>query len=247
MLQDTIYAFDFDGVICDSAVETSITGWKAAKSIWADMNLSPLPLPSQKQIDQFKEVRPLLETGYEATLIMRLLSLGKATSAICTDYEKIISDLIQQEDLQTDDLKALFGETRDDWIQTNKQEWLSMNPLFPTVIDKLLTLTNTPYIITTKQERFVKLILQSNNIQLEEDNIFGMDRKMSKQDTLLVLLEKHPNQRVIFIEDRVQTLIDILQNPKLMDITLQLVSWGYNTKEQRKLAHRHRIEVIEQF
>ena len=33
MNNSIIYALDFDGVICDSAVETAITGWKAAGSI----------------------------------------------------------------------------------------------------------------------------------------------------------------------------------------------------------------------
>ena len=37
MNNSIIYALDFDGVICDSAVETAITGWKAASSIWKDM------------------------------------------------------------------------------------------------------------------------------------------------------------------------------------------------------------------
>jgi len=245
MQQDTIYAFDFDGVICDSAVETSITGWKAARCIWTDMNPSSLsmPMPSQEQINQFKQVRPLLETGYEAILIMRLLHFGKQASELCKDYEQVIKDLIQQEGLQPDNLKILFGETRDHWIRTNEQEWLAMNPLFPTVADKLRTLPNTPYIITTKQERFVNLILQANGIQLEENKIFGMDRQMSKQDTLLMLVKKHANQKIVFIEDRVQTLIEILQNPKLSSIALQLVSWGYNTKEQRELANDHGIEV----
>jgi len=31
------YALDFDGVICDSAVETGITGWKSACTLWQGM------------------------------------------------------------------------------------------------------------------------------------------------------------------------------------------------------------------
>ncbi len=247
MQQQTIYAFDFDGVICDSAVETSITGWKAARSIWTDMSTSSFLLPSQNQIDQFKEVRPLLETGYEAILIMRLLHTGKQVSELCKNYNQIMNHLIQQEKLQPENLKTLFGETRDHWIRTHQKEWVAMNPLFPTATDKLRTLPNSPYIITTKQERFVTLILQSNEVPIEQEKIFGMDRQMSKQESLLMLIDKHPNQEIVFIEDRVQTLIEILQNPKLSEITLQLVSWGYNTKEQKTLARHHGIEVIDPF
>ncbi len=243
--QETIYAFDFDGVICDSAVETSITGWKAAQSIWAEMSSPPAPLPSQQLINDFREVRPLLETGYEAILIMRLLYLGEPIAELCESYEPLIKELIQQEALQTDSLKKLFGETRDRWIVENKQEWLTMNPLFPSVIEKLHTLTDrTWYVITTKQERFVKLILQANKIHIEDDQVFGMDRQMSKQDTLSHLQDKHPNQGIIFIEDRLQTLQDITENTELNKISLQLVSWGYNTHEDREVAQHSGVKII---
>ena len=39
-----IYALDFDGVICDSAIETAVTGWKVAQKIWQDM---PSSLPEK--------------------------------------------------------------------------------------------------------------------------------------------------------------------------------------------------------
>ena len=32
-----LYALDFDGVICDSAVETAVTGWRVAQTLWDDM------------------------------------------------------------------------------------------------------------------------------------------------------------------------------------------------------------------
>ncbi|HFD13311.1 MAG TPA: HAD family hydrolase, partial [Crenotrichaceae bacterium] len=52
---DHIYALDFDGVICDSAVETGITGWKAATHVWNEMTGV---LPDQVLLDAFRRVRP---------------------------------------------------------------------------------------------------------------------------------------------------------------------------------------------
>ncbi len=76
-----LYALDFDGVICDSAVETAITGWKAAGQIWNDM---PRTVPPA-MIERFREVRPIIETGYESILAMRLIHLGETTEAIYRD------------------------------------------------------------------------------------------------------------------------------------------------------------------
>ena len=245
MQPDTIYAFDFDGVICDSAVETGMTGWKAAKKIWYDMGDDPLP--SENLIDKFRTIRPLLETGYEAILIIRLLYLRLSVAEICQHYQQTLSNLVHQNNLHFDTLKQLFGETRDHWIRSNEQEWLAMNPLFPTVKNKLNSLPETAqYIITTKQERFVTLILQFNGVPIQQSRIFGMDRQMSKQETLGMLKKNHPNQDIVFIEDRVQTLVEILQNPSLHSIKLQLASWGYNTSEQRSFAIDSKIQIISQ-
>jgi len=247
MQEKNIYAFDFDGVICDSAIETSITGWKAAQVIWPDIKSS---LPPESLIQAFKQVRPQLETGYEAILIMYLLQLGKTADELCTHYEILIAELIKQENLETHHLKTLFGKTRDHWITTDEKDWLNMNPLFSDstgVTEKLKSLADsTWYVITTKQERFVKLILEASGISIEDNQLFGMDKGLSKEDTLLILQEKHPDQHILFIEDRLQTLFDILDNHQLQAIKLQLVSWGFNTPEERLIAQKKEgIEVID--
>ena len=61
MKQSIISALDFDGVICDSAVETGVTAWKAASQIWHDLDTL---LPSQELLEKFRLVRPVLETVY---------------------------------------------------------------------------------------------------------------------------------------------------------------------------------------
>ena len=90
MKKSVIYALDFDGVICDSAIETGITGWKAAIQIWPDMKA---PLPSTELINQFRLARPVIETGFEAILIMRLLYLGQSIDS--TTYMKLLSSRIR--------------------------------------------------------------------------------------------------------------------------------------------------------
>ena len=242
MKKDPIYALDFDGVICDSAIETAITGWKCAQQIWSDM----LPLAiSENQIQQFRTVRPLLETGYEAILIMRLLHNGISEHTLCQHYHHHINALVENDRLDTTRLITLFGTTRDKWIQNNEDEWLSKNPLFTGIQEKLQQLKGkTWYIITTKQERFVKRILSGYDIALADDHIFGMDKQQSKQAVLQQLIKRHPNQTIIFIEDRLPTLLNIVDNPALNTLTLQLAEWGYNTADDRQNARHKQIRII---
>jgi phosphoglycolate phosphatase-like HAD superfamily hydrolase len=236
MNNSIIYALDFDGVICDSAVETAITGWKAATRIWGDM---PKVVP-QVMIDRFRVIRPIIETGYEAILAMRLLHLGESVEDIYSDYASKIQALLEGSQITVTDLKTLFGETRDVWIANDLADWIDMNPLFDGVAAKLQKLGERQrwYVVTTKQERFVKQILKANAINLADGQIFGLDRNMSKNEVLTGLLKNHPNETIVFVEDRLPTLLNVLKNNGLASVKLIFALWGYNTAEDKALAAR---------
>ena len=231
MNQSIIYALDFDGVICDSAVETGMTGWKAACTLWNDM---PTVLP-QGIIEQFRQVRPIIETGYEAILAMRLLYLNESVDSLYIDYNAKMETLLSQAQVTTDALKKLFGETRDTWIEDDLTDWINMNPLFTDIASKLQALGQHCiwYVVTTKQERFVKQILKANSIELSGELIYGLDRQMNKVAVLAELLKKHPEPTIYFVEDRLPTLLSVLNTPELNSIKLIFASWGYNTAEDK--------------
>lgn len=242
MSNPIIHALDFDGVICDSAVETAITGWKAASQIWQDM---PAETP-QALVDQFRLVRPIIETGYEAILAMRLLFLGETCQAIYADYQSKTLKLMQEAQVGVDDLKKRFGETRDCWIAADLDSWIAKNPLFPGVAQKLQRLGQHRiwYVITTKQERFVKQIFKAHAIELADERIFGLDRNMSKPEVLKGLLAQHPNQAIEFVEDRLPTLVNVKKHPELAQIQLMFAAWGYNTDEDKLLAKQQDFTTI---
>ncbi|MDH5358734.1 MAG: HAD family hydrolase [Gammaproteobacteria bacterium] len=241
MTKTALYALDFDGVLCDSAVETSITGWKVASQLWSDM---PTDTPSHI-IELFRQVRPAMETGYEAILIMRLLFEKVSVSTLLNNFTDSIIAIIDREQLAIPDLKKLFGTTRDQWIDQNLHEWIAMNPLFDGIATKLKHLDQDwCYIITTKQERFVSQILNANNLSLPAEQIFGLDRKLSKQQILVNLLANHPEHKILFVEDRLPTLVNVLEDSRLEDIELFFADWGYNTPQDRQTATELAITTI---
>lgn len=232
-----VYALDFDGVICDSAVETAISGWKAARQIWSDM---PEALPLEG-IELFRQVRPIIETGYEAVLAMRLLHSGATVETLYRDHSAEFQRMMEEARIDSHQLKALFGATRDAWIASDRVGWIRENPLYPQMAEKLARLSETHvwYVITTKQERFVKMILNARHIDLPEERIFGLDRNMSKADVLKILLQQHDGQAVHFVEDRLLTLLKIQQEPALAGVGLTFAGWGYNTAEDKFRASAH--------
>lgn len=237
MNKTPIYILDFDGVLCDSAVETAITGWKAATYVWPDMANT---VPYETHIEQFRALRPSLETGYEAIILMRLLQQGESVESIKANIATFLKQLGADSTL----LKQLFGETRDQWIQHARDEWIAMNALFEGVAEKLQKLsTQTWYIVSTKQKRFIEYILQANKIDLPAD-IYALERKMTKQAVLLKLLEQHSTHTLRLVEDRLLTLLGVLDNEQLSTVDMRLVDWGYNTEQDRVDARTKGIKVI---
>ncbi|CAN0459917.1 unnamed protein product, partial [Ectocarpus sp. 12 AP-2014] len=80
--KDNVFAFDFDGVICNSQGESSRSGFRALRALWPeiagalrtkdggqkDSNDAPAWI-----VDKMKDLRPIVETGYENILLVRLL------------------------------------------------------------------------------------------------------------------------------------------------------------------------------
>jgi phosphoglycolate phosphatase-like HAD superfamily hydrolase len=230
-MTNKLYALDFDGVICDSAIETGIAGWKVALKVWADM---PTEMPDDL-LEKFRQVRPVMETGYEAVLIMRLLYEGMSADTLMSAFHHQIEALMIRDDMFVDELKEVFGSTRDEWIRDDFDSWIAMNPLFEGIAEKLRTIpTDNLVIITTKQERFVDHILKANQISLPIAQVYGLDRNMSKQQILSDLHAETPDMEIVFIEDG------------LDDIKLYLASWGYNTASDKESANNiNRISVIQ--
>jgi len=246
MTNSIIYALDFDGVICDSAIETAISGWKAACQIWPDMH----ELAAAELIEGFRQVRPIIETGFEAILTMRQLFLGSSVESIYTDHKQQFAALKQQANVNDEQLKTLFGATRDRWIAANRSEWAVMNPLYAGVAEKLQGLQQDNwFIITTKQERFVKEIFAANAIELADEQIFGLDRKLSKVEVLKWLRLEHPGRPIRFVEDRLPTLVNVANEPELAGVELLFALWGYNTEADKASAQAlgFRLQQLDAF
>lgn len=233
MSQKKLYTLDFDGVICDSAIETGLTGWKVASELWPDMpNETPADI-----LEKFRLVRPVMETGYEAILIMRKLFEGTEPRILVDQFNLQLKAIIRRDELNVAGLKRRFGEKRDHWIQDNLMEWIEMNPLFDGIKDKFqqIDLRRT-YIITTKQERFVSQILAANGITFPANQIYGLDRNLSKQEVLADLMAAHPEHDLVFVEDRLPTLINVINDQRLAKIALYFADWGYNTEQDKQAA-----------
>jgi phosphoglycolate phosphatase-like HAD superfamily hydrolase len=195
-------------------------------------------------LDAFRQVRPIMETGYEASLIMRVLYEGQSADTLLNQFESQLNHIIRRDLIDVDLLKKRFGTIRDEWIQNDLDSWIAQNPLFAGIksVLKRLPIEQT-VIITTKQERFVKAIFEANDIEFYDEHIFGLDRNMPKSDILAELSNEYAE--ILFVEDRLPTLLKLNEDNRIDHIELFFADWGYNTETDKDTAQQHnRIEYL---
>ncbi|KAM3206846.1 hypothetical protein ACQJBY_062173 [Aegilops geniculata] len=156
-----LYALDFDGVFCDSCGESSLSAVK---------------------------LRPVIETGYENLLLVRLLveiqipSARKSSVAdglsiqdILENWSKLLPTLMDEWQEDRESLVDLFGRVRDDWLENDLSGWIGANRFYPGTADALKLSSSELYIVTTKQSRFTGALLRElAGVDFPSERIYGL-------------------------------------------------------------------------
>jgi phosphoglycolate phosphatase-like HAD superfamily hydrolase len=242
----TILALDFDGVVCDGLIEYFEVAWRTYCQIWSPINDTP---PDDLAL-RFYRLRPVIETGWEMPVLIKALIEGFSDDQILQSWTNITPQILAADNLEAKAVSTKLDHLRDEWIQTDLNGWLSLHRFYPGVIERLkLTLESTVqlYIVTTKEGRFVKQLLQQEGVDLPPENIFGKEIKRPKYETLRELLKKANTQTASlwFVEDRLKTLQLVQQQSDLNHVKLFLADWGYNTQPEREAGKNDpRIHLI---
>merc|ERR1719272_1057677 len=259
----SIWAFDFDGVLCDSARETGMAGWKACISLFKD---TATPEAVTALLEQFVLVRPVLETGWEAVLMVHLLHTGKSMDDLLTGFQSDLkASTLTAVEMTEADVKAAFKEARTTWIASDIEGWLSMHKFYPTAVKAVQGLvtaaTAAPdevkvYIITTKGKEFALQLLKAAGIAVPEHQVFGLGsgRKGAVLGRIMVAEQSWDHHapgaaRCVFMEDRLDTLYEVKSQRDMIAseaLGLLLADWGYNTQAQRDKATAEPFALLSQ-
>ena len=98
-----------------------------------------------------------MHAGYENIVQIAALLEGIKTEDILKSWELILQDCMSEWKLDRGELVQLFGDTRDEWMSENLDDWLSPNKIYDGVVAPLTTAMDSAdaevYIVTTKQVR----------------------------------------------------------------------------------------------
>jgi phosphoglycolate phosphatase-like HAD superfamily hydrolase len=191
----------------------------------------------------------VIETGYEAIAMMRLLKDGEDPDELLESFPERLPETVVRSGVNAQELKGRYAAIRDRWIQEDPQGWLSLSPLYPGTAETLHAIQQVVecYIITTKQERFVERLLAHHGVHFDAARIFGLDRQMKKEAVLRTLMDRHPGRPIDFVEDRLGTLKRLSTQPELAPVRLHIACWGYNSEAECREAEGLKIHLLKIF
>ena len=241
-----LLALDFDGVICDGLKEYFQSSKRTYLKIW--QTVSPESL--EQYAASFYRLRPVVTIGWEMPVLLRALVLDIAADRILKDWSTVAEEIVSAEHLDKHQMMDQLDHTRDQWIDADLNGWLSLHRFYPGMIQRLNQVINSStdlVIITTKEGRFVRQLLQQSGIDFPNHLIFGKEVKRSKWETLGHLIQQYnlEAKNVWFVEDLLKTLHSVEKQKHLADISLFLADWGYNTQAHRdSIQENSRINLL---
>lgn len=238
-----ILALDFDGVICNGLEEYFQTARSAYQQIWPGSSIA------DETATIFKQLRPVIETGWEMPVLLRAIAIDVPPLEIASDWATVRDRIVASEGIEPQKVGQQLDGVRDRWIEEDLEEWLSLHQFYPGIIDLLQSLIHSSiqlYIVTTKEGRFVQQLLRQQGVDLVAENIFGKEVKRPKPETLRrIIAQSSSGSQLFFVEDRFKTLEITSQQSDLAQVELFLADWGYNTESDRIAAGQHsRIRLI---
>ena len=108
-----ILALDFDGTICDGMAEYWQTAWRTYTQVWQLDRIEP----SAGMAEKFRELRPLIEVGWEMPVLIRAIGLGISTERMQSSWQRIRDRIIADSRLSGVKVSQELDKVRDNWIQ----------------------------------------------------------------------------------------------------------------------------------
>jgi len=239
-----LVAFDFDGVICDGLIEYFQTAWRAYVELFDPEDKTP----PEGLAEKFYPLRPVVETGWEMPVLVRVLVKGASAEAVIEQWPQMALPYLKKAGLSKAQSVAALDGVRDRQIKEDLQSWLNLHRFYPGMVDKLGVLLESDlpvYIVSTKEGRFIAALLSQSGINFPRERIIGKEVKRPKYETLRLLKKEQSAQNIWFIEDRLPALKDVAKQADLSAVALFLADWGYNLAPDRDAARQDpRIHLL---
>ena len=202
-----------------------------SKDISSDINTN------LKTSNVFISLRPWIKYGWEMVIITHEIIKknnplnNQNKDSFLADYQKNCTEIIKKNSWDSESLQTALDKARELQIKNDFNQWISLHKPFDEVITFIKYAKKNGYqigIITTKGRIFTQKILQK--IDINPDFLYGYESG-SKTEIITDLINHF--EIVGFVEDRLKTLLNIVNNSQTSDVPCYLADWGYLKKNDR--------------
>jgi FMN phosphatase YigB (HAD superfamily) len=234
MTSSRAVAFDFDGVLADTADEILVTAYNAVTGNRSCL-LSEVPHEAYLFFKQWHE------HALNAADMMSLLGLwadgftGEVTRELLQSYSKGIEQ----------ELVSKLFKTRGELIALDCRAWASLTTPFQPLWEAVCkNRWGKPIIVTNKDGASVKAICNHHGMDLSQATLLSGDPNergvvLSKRARIASVLEQHKD--LIFLEDSWPHLAGVLDLPGL---SAGLVLWGPVSEGDKKAARDAGVPLL---
>ena len=254
MIAPDILALDFDGVCCDGMREYFETSRRTHAAVWPAE-----PTPAAAAFDAFATLRPVILSGWEMPVLLRAIAQGRPRADVLGDWERVREQVLAAAPGAGPTLVDRLGQTLDrvrrESIASDPGAWLDLHSPYGK-LEELRRLVAAParaVLVTTKEGEFARLILDRWAVRFADvqGKEAGVHKCLNLRGLIDAWVAAHGRRpRLVFVEDRLETLQHVTTHPDLDDVALFLAAWGYNTEAARATAAadpRIRLLTLEQF
>ena len=246
-MNQKLILFDFDGVVINGINEYWLSSLIACKRF-----LNSEEIDSSLNIDrpisqEFIDLRPWVKFGWEMVIITHeIVKINSTINSLevnnfTKNYYQNCQEILKKNSWDVETVQNSLDNSRQFQIKNNPNKWINMHKPFSEVIEFIHKAKQSGFkigIISTKGIQFTKKIITSFNICPEL--IFGYE---SGSKTQIITHLKNDYKIFGFIEDRIQTLINIVDNKVTEDVPCFLADWGY-LKETDRIDLPKKIKLL---
>lgn len=248
-MEPKLLVLDFDGVVCDGVEEMVESSWRTLA------RLSPPAAPLTDELKaRFRELRPTIESGWEMVVLVGVLAETSPAQdealKSAAAWAAARDAFVQAQGLNQRQLTVEFDASRADWIRRDRASWVAAHRFYPGVADllrRLIRADRLVYILSTKGKEFLDVLIESQKVPLPSERVIGKaEPRRDKWDVLAELAAKHgvaPTD-VWFVEDRLETLLEMRRKAPGFPARVFFASWGYVFPEDTAAAVRAGIPAL---
>tara|TARA_B100000212_G_scaffold242648_1_gene184988 strand:- start:29 stop:811 length:783 start_codon:yes stop_codon:yes gene_type:complete len=229
--------FDFDGVIIDGMDEYWHSSLLACKYYLNSKDICPNINVNSQTSNVFISLRPWIKYGWEMVIITHEIIKknnpldNQNKDNFLADYKKNCTEIIKKNSWDSENLQKYLDKARELQISDNFDKWISLHNPFIEVVKFIKYAKKNGYqigIITTKKKLFTQKILKK--IDINPDFLYGYESG-SKTEIITNLINDF--KIIGFLEDRLKTLLNIVNNSQTSNVPCYLADWGYLKEEDR--------------